>query len=318
MLVYFETSAVNFVASRLSVADAIATKAFQEVRGRRWAISPVVISEVLHTRVDARREELIYLAQQLFSRELLPSPEEMLVAYLRSGCPAIETPRPLVSASSISKVWRDLCDVPDKTFIFDKEAIVKKRAAVNSLVKDLHRIARGKAITLTPHSRDNQMALMLDQALQLMPSAQNADDEQRNFYKLALFYGLVIICGGLGPDPETIHAYWAPTGISTPGERLVYLLTNHESVFLHGPLACMAHMTHVQCQQKYCRGIFWDSLHSMYVTYVDWFLSEDDDFRNFQEAIGWHINSVKIKQPSQMEWVHETRILKPRRSFLET
>src|SRR5687767_6928747 len=88
--VYFETSALNAFAAKHTIQDAIATKAFQNIRGRGWYISPLVLWEILLTTDKLQRETLIFFAQHLFESDLLPSPEELIVRYIKSGCPAIE------------------------------------------------------------------------------------------------------------------------------------------------------------------------------------------------------------------------------------
>jgi len=57
MIVYFDTSAVNYVRDKFTIGDAIATRGFQEVRGRRWALSPITIWKILSTTDEQRREE---------------------------------------------------------------------------------------------------------------------------------------------------------------------------------------------------------------------------------------------------------------------
>lgn len=74
MRVYFETSAINFFAKKHTIDDAIATKAFQKIRGRVWCISPVTLWEIMLTANDSQKEDLIYFCQHLFDEELLPSP----------------------------------------------------------------------------------------------------------------------------------------------------------------------------------------------------------------------------------------------------
>ena len=70
---YFETSALNAFADGRSVQDAIATKAFQNLKGRGFYLSPVVLWEVLLTSDEIARERLINFAQHLFEPDLLRS-----------------------------------------------------------------------------------------------------------------------------------------------------------------------------------------------------------------------------------------------------
>jgi hypothetical protein len=129
-ITYFDTSAVNHMHDLLSIGDAAATKAFQEVRGREWRISPVTIWEVLLTRDRDRKESLLYFSQHLFARELMPSPEEMLIKYVEAGCPEIEKQYPLVSNIKWSKTWRALSDIKEKTYIYDQKRLNHQRGVL--------------------------------------------------------------------------------------------------------------------------------------------------------------------------------------------
>src|SRR5206468_1212613 len=116
---YFETSALNAFANGRNAQDAIATKALQNTKGRGWYLSPVVLWEVMLTSDEATRESLITFAQHLFESDLLPSPEELIIRYVGSGCPKVEQEYPLVSTGSFAAAWRDICAIKEKTLIFD-------------------------------------------------------------------------------------------------------------------------------------------------------------------------------------------------------
>lgn len=297
------------------------TRPLQEVRGRKWLISPVVIAELLLNSNDERREELVTLSQLLFHRELLPSPEEFLIRYVDDGCPMIERPRPLISTSSLAAVWRDLCEIPEKTFVFSKEAQRKRALGIAGLTKDLHRVTRDRPIALSQYGSDIGIDLTLSQlARTLRPPSPDPDTSEEHLVirKLGIFYTLLVLCAGLGPDPETIERWWRSKGISGVLDRLFYLLRYHEEVTYRGPIAWMAHMTEVQCRSKYSRGIYWDSLHSMYVTYVDRFFSEDGHFRDLSESVDGHLNAFRFARLSEMDWTFHTRSISAPESFIRT
>lgn len=92
---YFEPSALNYLAKKISIGDAIATKAYQNLKGNRWYISPVTIWEIFLTQDVFNREKIIYFAQHLFDLDLLPIPEEIIVNYIKAGCPITEKPTTL-------------------------------------------------------------------------------------------------------------------------------------------------------------------------------------------------------------------------------
>ena len=124
--VYFETSALNAFAEGRSVQDAIATKALQNLKGRGFYLSPVVLWEVLLTSDEIAREKLIHFAQHLCEATLLPSPEELIIKYLRSDCPIIEKEYHLASAGSFAAPWQDICAIKEKTLIIDAAQLRQK------------------------------------------------------------------------------------------------------------------------------------------------------------------------------------------------
>lgn len=69
----------------------------------------------------------------------------------------------------------------------------------------------------------------------------------------------------------------------------------------------MAYMTLAQSKGKYSRGMFWDSLHSFYLTYVDFLFSEDEHFQDLKTSLGDHPNAFKIQKLSEVKWSFQDR-----------
>ena len=92
MIIYFDTSAVNWLFDNIlkRPEDVVATKKLQIQKGRRWMISSVVLDEILGTKDLLRREKLIYFSQNLFDRELMPSPSEIIFNYVENKFPKTE------------------------------------------------------------------------------------------------------------------------------------------------------------------------------------------------------------------------------------
>lgn len=310
---YFETSAVNWLEKRLSIGDAIATRAFQEVRGRAWVLSPVVLWEILLTKNVLRREKLIHFCQRLFHRNLLGSPEEILIGYIKRGCPATEKPKSLKSTGAMSVVWQDLCECPDKTFRIDHDELRMRASAVQSIVRDLHRITREEKVNFVEYgvkdSKDVLWDRTLEEAASKMPSMScdmTITREERIITKIAIFYALILLCSEIGIDPVPIKAYWEKIGIHAIADRLFYLLQHHEACFMRGPLVAMALMTKAQCEMKYSRGVYFDSLHASYLTFVNQFFAEDSNFYAFRDSLA-HIHGGKIHRLSDVRWAFSRR-----------
>ena len=297
---YFETSAVNWLEKNLSTGDAVATRAFQEVRGRAWVLSPVVLWEILLTKNVLQREKLIHFCQRLFHRHLLKSPEEILIGYIERGCPAFEKPQSMRSASDMATVWRDLCEFPDKTFVINHEDLRGRTSAVQDIVRDVHRITKEEKVNLIKYGMGRPMDFLLEEALAQMPSMSGdpaISRENRILTKIAIFYALILLCAEIGTDPVPTKAYWNQISIHAIADRLLYLLRHHEACVTQGPLAAMALMTKAQCEEKYSRGVYFDSLHASYLTFVHQFFAEDSHFDAFRD-MPYHVHGGKIHRLS--------------------
>jgi hypothetical protein len=310
MLVYLETSALNYFCDEYNIADAIATKALQREKGRRWAISPVTIWEVLLTADDERKERLIRFAQHFADAELLPSPEELLVKYVEQGCPLVERKRSLVSQSHLTDTWRDLCECPDKTFIYDRDDIVRRTRLVARTIRDLHKLSRDRKVALSPYSHDVDLDITLEQFIGQMSLAKDAGSirpRDRLVYRIALFYIFMVMCAGAGVDSAPFAAFWKKLGIDATIDRCSYVLKHLECLVYRGPFVQMAQMTLVQSPGSYSRGLYWDSLHCAYLPYVSWFLAEDEHFQAIRAELIGHPFAGRIHQPSKMVRTEESR-----------
>lgn len=310
MRVYFDTSAINYMSRRIAPHDAVHTKAFQEVRGRLWLLSPVAIFEILNTTDEVRREELIFFSQHLFHEQLLPSPEELLVKFIQDGCPERCRRETLLSQAPMAQVWRNLCKDKRRTFVFDAQQLRTKIHGISQFTRDIHRISRNRSVLLAPHLTHVQTDISLEGLLSTLPwiaDSRGLSTKHRTIYKIALYYMLVLICAEAGVDPHPLRRFWKSVGISDSADRVAYLLNNHSMVLRRGPLLLMAVATYEQTNAKFSRGIYWDSLHALYLSYVDAFLTEDQDLLGLRTALQSDEFARKIHAPSEMEWSFHER-----------
>jgi hypothetical protein len=306
---YFETSALNFFAQGRNVQDAIATKAFQNVRGRKWVISPVTLWEIMLTGDDKKKEHLIYLSQNLFDRELLPSPEELLVGYIKKGFPLREQPYDLVSQSNIANTWRHLVDNPEKTFVYDKQELRRRINLLKPLNKMLHQIVSGKDILLIVEDLKSGTHATLESVLNRLQflKGETPTVDQRNIYKISIFYLMFILCAEVGLENIFIQQFWEEIGIEGTKERILFSLSHFEPLIYRGPLATFATMIYCQAQSKFARGGYFDSLHAFYLTYVDKYFTNDVHFKNFRKSLFPHPNASKIHHMSEIKITEHAR-----------
>ena len=318
--IYFETSALNYISKGRSFADAIATKGLQNFKGNRWYISSVTIWEILLKQDDSNREKIIHFAQHLFESDLLPSPEEIIVTYLKAGCPICENPYRFVSYTPMAEAWKDICSNKAKTLHFDKDELSKRVQIIRELSKHLHKLIRNQDFNIV----NNSDCIITEIGLQSIISnlsfvRQEAelDNEEKSLYKISIFYILTILCAEISLDSETIRKFWKNVGIDSTYERLQYLLSNHEVLVHRGPFLEMALMTYYQTKNKFSRGVLFDSFHAVYLPYIDYLFTTDNHFRKLRQGVEYP-NYLKIILMDEVVITSQEREIQLPDSFLST
>lgn len=298
--IYFETSAVNKLAAELSIEDAIATKAYQHVRGNRWYLSPATIWEILITTDKKERENIIQISQHLFHEKLLRSPSELIIQFIINGCPIEEDKYDFHSKSDIQEGWKDLCKNSQLTFIYDLEQLRKRSVYLQDISKKLFRIINTIVFDLKIESFESSFQLFLNQTIDRIFQARIVSDKR--LFKLSLVFILYVICIGTDLDPAPINSFWKTVGISDTRKRFEYIIKEYEVLIYRGPIAEMALMAYNQIYEKNLssRGLFKDCYHTLYLPYVDLFITNDDHFKKLKNFID-HPNYKKIYHFDQLE-----------------
>lgn len=310
--IYFETSAMNYFFDNRTIADAIATKAFQNINGRGWYISPVVLWEMLLTTNENRRENLLYFSQHLFQEDLLPSLEELIVKYIESGCPHEQTRYPLISQGFFSEPWRDICQIKEKTLYFDHEYFVDKTRIVRDIVKNIHHFIKYQSIDLSNNYQAVSHQLAIQEILDrfnLVPDELKDTPEAIKHFRLVVFYILLILCIGMSLDNSVIEDFWNKAGVRrNVKERMEYIFVSYPELVVRGPFQPIAFMTAYQSKNKYSRGVYFDSLHVMYSVYTEMVISADEHFRIYRENIFNQFNIwPRIMHIDEINWINHKR-----------
>lgn len=300
---YFETSAVNFLMERLSVEDALATKQLQLNKGHDWRLSPVTLWEILLTSDEIRREKIIHFCQHLFGRELLPSPSELIIPYILQGMPQVEKPRELKSMSPIAEVWRELVENRNKTFIVDNDDLKRRVKIVQTHTKNIHELIKNGDRLIVSDKDFAGLDLTLSYLVNELPfikSGEPTSKEQLLAYRVSLYYIILVLCAEADFENEFIKLFWDELGIKSTIDRIFYVLEELPTLVHRGPFMMMAYMTISQSSGKYSRGVWFDSLHSTYMTYVDQILTSDGHFQGLRNVIP-EIFKQKIRHMDEVE-----------------
>jgi hypothetical protein len=309
--IYFETSALTSFAHTHDVQDAIATKAFQNTRGRGWYISPVVLWEVLLTSDEQQREKLIYFAQHLFEPELLPSPEKLIIRYIRSGCPLVEEEYPLSSTGTFSAAWRDICQIKDKTLIYDPEQIARKTRVLRDIARLLHEFFKFGAIDISAKPGVAGLQVSVQQLLEgfnIIPHDLKHNQDALRHFRLVAFYILLLLCAGASIEGHVIEEFWNEKQINRIEDRIEFVFSTHPELVFRGPFQQIALMTEFQSATKFSRGVYFDSLHTVYSVYADLLLSADEHFRTFRDKLKEEFSFMgKIRHLDEIQFIYTER-----------
>lgn len=259
MIFYFETSAVNKFFENRTIEDAIATKQLQKEKGRKWRISVVTLWELFLTNEKEKHLKLFDFCRCLFDEYLMPSPEELIVNYLNSGCPIYEKKYPLISKSLMAYHWEKA--TLDKTFYFkpSKEDLHIRTHIWRMHGKFIDNIIRKVEIIHSdkdPKEFTEVFIQEIYESLNRVKHTKIIDEQTEKTTKIAIFNAMIILCWATLFNQNYIEQFWATKQIDIPKDRARYIAKNYPELFYRGPIASMARTTYQLCKTKYTRGAF--------------------------------------------------------------
>jgi hypothetical protein len=227
---------------------------------------------------------------------LIPTPEEVIVNYIRSGCPEIEERYDLESKSIFAKEWRKACK--DLSFAFqpDKQQL-EERTKYNRIITETFESPLFVSKSLYDLSDTNTKltnAFLKGAFLQICNRfGSTINEDLFKFITVVLKVTLLLLCYGIGMDNTTVESFWGSIGKLKPLERLDYTIKYFPDIFNRGPITNIAKMIIIQIP-KSGRGLYFDSLHSSYITYSDLYITNDQHFINFKNAHSNDPNMNKV------------------------
>lgn len=288
---YLDTSGLNFLADRINDVDLI-SGAKQHLDMELY-LSPVTLWEVLLNSNESRRDALIYWAQFNCASKLLKSPTEILIDYIKAGCPkndkALFRGQPHTSLE-IGKTWEHIHKRLDLTIPVDLNELKDVTAAHRQLSKQLKRIIESMCSQKNDtydYEKDMFHHAMLDTLKKLELSDSMIVDHEIEF-KIALIFIFFFICIGFELQNDPLKQFWEQLEITDEIERFDYILTKYPSLMVAGPIIEMALMAKAQVSMENCksRGLVHDCMHTLYSYYTDHLLTGDDHFAKLRDETG--------------------------------
>lgn len=306
---YFETSAVNYLVDKFSWKDAIATKGLQSVKGNIWYLSPITLWEIMLTSDEVRREKIIFLCQHLFHEKLMNSPAEFIVNYIYAGCPLVENKYDFHSKLPLSITWADVCQDKRKTLVYDFSVIKEKTKIFQNFSKQLDKIIHRVILDITIKDDEFLLQQFANHFYnQVKDELKNDSVENQKIIKISILFIFYTLCLEADLDSTPYNNFWERIGIKDTIQRLNFITINYKDLIFRGPFYQMAIMAYHQItlEQKSNRGLFMDCLHSIYITYADIFITNDEHFKTLKEK-EIHPNFSKIHHINEIEITTQLR-----------
>lgn len=300
--IYFETSAVNYLYDNIfndEKHSSIKTKKLQIKKGRKWYISNITLWEIFLTKNDSRRTDLFDFSRSLFYNDLIVSPEEIIINYIKKGCPVVEKFYNLKSKSLFSKEWKIASKKHNYFFEPDKKEIENHTFYYRFLGKYFTKVLNGYELDFKENSeliKEEKENYDLEKTFNKLIKlyGRNINKEHKKLLSISFQITLVILCYGICFDQPTIENFWNKIGIDKPLKRLEYTVDNFSDIFFRGPIVNISKMMILQAEKGSSRGVYFDAIHSIYTTYVDLYVSNDQHFLNFKKTNNSDFNMLKI------------------------
>ncbi len=306
MRYYWETSAVNYLAKKYEYQDAIATSKLQLKKGNEYFISPVTIWEILLIKDKSKREEILFYSQHLFNEKLLPSPSEILLDYFTKGCPRFQNFKDFSCKSNVGKVWKAMCKDKNVTYAYDENQINEVTSFLKSLSKIIKKIILDPKLELNANSHDERLNIFVNTFCSSI--FKNDDESDLNIIRmrrLSVLLTFHYLCLNIDITSEFTKKYWNKISIDNPYDRLIYISEKHPEFFQSGPIWVITNIVYFQTmsKKKINRGAIHDGLHCVYLPFVDYFITNDIQFKEFKSISNremykkiYHLNDLKINE----------------------
>ena len=134
---------------------------------------------------------------------------------------------------------------------------------------------------------------------------------------MVAFFIILILCTGASIEGQVIETFWDKRSINRIDKRSEFIFGTHPELVFRGPFQQIAFMTGFQSVGKFSRGVYFDSLHTVYSIYSDLMISADGHFRTFRDELLERFPSIAtIRHMDELEFVCTERSNPPNGSFL--
>ena len=273
--IYLETSAVNFLLDNFSFEELDTIKAASyEADKILFCISTPTIFEIISTKDEIRREQLIYTLQSICHNRLINSPAEFIINYINAGIPKIEPKYEFYSKLNIANIWNEICFNRQKTFIYSYNEIQNKKSFLSK---------QFKTIISDIFDNETNWGQMINNIMKMDINYSKMNKYEILVKKCSWVLILLILCAGISFDNACIDKFWKQYNCDKTIDRIIFSLFNFNKLTECGPIVMMARMWISQINNTN-RGTLLDMFHSIYIVYCDMFLTNDYHFEELKNS----------------------------------
>lgn len=300
---YLDTSALNFLADNVKDFDFLA--GMKEKLKFDLFLSPVSLWEVLLNSNAERREYLIYWAQFNCASKLIKSPAEIIVEYIKQGCPSKDRKMfrdAPYSNMAMGKTWEYIHGKIDRTIPVDVNELKERSNGIRQFSKSLKKIINDMSDDSQKNYADDPFHNAMLMALENLEHRREIDKKTERIYKVTLVFIFFIACIGFELQNNVVRDFWVEKGIEDPFERLDFIIQNHSVLLVRGPVLEMAMMaeTQLQMDNSKSRGLLHDCMHTIYCYYADNVITSDTHFERLRDDVN-HPVFERIIMVSQIQ-----------------
>lgn len=285
-IVYLDTSGLNYLADKIKDFDT-----FSEIKNHlnfELYLSPITLWEILLNGNDERKDYLIYWSQFNCGKNLIKSPTELILNFIKLNCPLRDKKEFYThpyTEMELGITWQNIYRKIDKTIPINLNELKTHTKPIRDLSKNLKKIMTNMCDKeYSNYSNDPFHKAMLKVCKNLKYS-----DSQINKYekliKIALVFLFFIICIGVELQNKLLGTYWKELKIEDPFDKFDYLIDNYPMLLKRGPVIEMARMAYEQLEMNNSksRGLLHDCFHTIYCYYADNLITGDEHFKSLRD-----------------------------------
>lgn len=314
---YFETSGFNALMSVFDFDTFLNTRELNEKLDRELLVSPITIWEIMLTADDFDSDFLVFRAQNVFHKDLLATPSELIIRFLNNAYPENKVNYPIYTDLPLGDLWSKMTNNNSINFVYNKSALKERTSLIRMISKNLSSI-----LSDSNNLKNNEFLSSLAKVTNVHYECLRDDGflhdildyEEDILFKLVVLFVLVLFVFKLDFETKTIDKFWMDSGVddSNPTEMLIHFFQKYPLILKKGPFLEMAVMAYNQVKLgKTNRGLILDCYHMIYAPYVDFIVTGDEGFANLKHIENryqmkiTHINELKFEMKPFLKKTNE-------------